>query len=112
MLVVGALDEEASDDKTVIQNALAVLDLRLERWLDVVVPMPAAFRKMTYIDFDAEGRLCSFCIATREPTAMKMFRLGLLISINKASKGISVVTWRGPIGYVNMRCLLRVNGAH
>ena len=45
MLIVGALNEEYYRNITVIQNALAILDLHLEPWLDVVVPMPVAFSK-------------------------------------------------------------------
>ena len=58
MLIVGALEESASRGFTVVQNALVILDLRLERWLNVVVPILAALRYRTHIGFGAEGRLC------------------------------------------------------
>ena len=109
MLVVGALDDEDSGDNMETLNALVILDLRLERWLDVVVPMPAAFEDMTRIGYDAEGRLCSFCIATCEPSAMKIVPSWHRSFMN--SKRSSFVTWRGPIGYVKMKRKKPVKGA-
>ena len=111
VLIVGVLDEQADCDKTVTKKALAILDLRLERWLDVVVPMPCAFKKAMRIGYDAEGRLYAFCIAPRKQTATTLFPPWRYLSMDEASKDISVVTWRGPIGYVKMRCLMPVKGA-
>ena len=109
VLIISAFLEPTCGYQMVTQNALAILDLRLERWLDVVVPMPAAFEDMTQIGFDAEGRLCSFCIATREPTAMKIVPSWHRSFID--SKRSSIVTWRGPIGYVKMKRKKPVKGA-
>ena len=45
-----------------IHNVLTILDLRLQRWLDVVVPFPLAFLMRMSIDYDSEGRLCAFLV--------------------------------------------------
>ena len=49
----------------VTYNVLAILDLRLQRLLDVVVPMPSASNKNMHIGFDADDRLCAFCLTPR-----------------------------------------------
>ena len=54
--MVGALKELASCELTIVQNALAIPDLLLQRWLDVVVLMPFAFEDSTRIGFDATMR--------------------------------------------------------
>ena len=96
VLFVGAWHERASANTTVTQNTLAILDSRLQRWLDVAIPLPAAFRFKTHIDFDVEGRLCAFCVAPREQTAATRFQSARYAT--RHTERIALVTWRGPIG--------------
>ena len=45
-----------------IHNLCAILDLRLQRWLNVVEPLLLAFCTLTRINCDAQRRLCAFYV--------------------------------------------------
>ena len=81
-----------------MQNVLTILDLRLQRWLDVVVPFPLAFLMRMSIDYDSEGRLCAFLV-TPGAQATTLNRWREIDNYNEQIDGpIALVTWRGPIG--------------
>ena len=81
-----------------IHNVLAILDLRLQRWLDVVVPLPLAFANRMSIDYDSEGRLCAFCVTPGAQTTTLDTWRNLNLYNEQIDGPITLVTWRGPIG--------------
>ena len=52
------------------KNVLAILNLRLQRWLDIVVPIPSAFSSLSSVDFNAEGRLRGVCVTSENQTLL------------------------------------------
>ena len=83
-----------------IHNVLAILDLRLQRWLDVVVALPLAFANRMSIDYDSEGRLCAFCVTPGAQTST-LDEWRCIENYNEQINGsVTVVTWRGSIGWV------------
>ena len=89
--------------RNVIHNLLAILDLRLQRWLNVAVPLPPAFLTLMTINYNAEGRLCAFCVTPgKQTTTLGQWR-DIEDNNEQIDGPIALVTWRGPIGCVSFQ---------
>ena len=80
-----------------IHNLCAILDLRLQRWLNVVEPLPLAFYTPTSLNCDAEGRLCAFCVTPGKQLNFLGERRDLRQYNLLLDNPSALVTWCGPI---------------
>ena len=85
----------SSDADCDMQNMLAILDLRPERTIDVVISIACAFSNSTSIGYDGERRLCGVDWSNCKLLAFSSTKT--LVRRLHNQKTSVIVVWRGPI---------------
>ena len=75
-------------------------DLRLQRWLDVIMPIPWAFENQIHLGYNSVGRLCGASVSSCKQAAERSARRHLSCFDNRELGTLELVTWRGLIGCV------------
>ena len=60
---------------TIVHNVLALFNTRLERWLDILVPLPLAYLGWKYFSTSTPTVIHGFQLIHRDPEAAKVWTL-------------------------------------